>query len=71
MQSELARAEGGFGEDWKIEVDEEAESRKELYEQRKRLKKNKFGRLTNSQTWTGGTEGKVAARTARDRAVTE
>ena len=33
MQSERARGEGGFEEDWKMEVDEEVESKKKLDEQ--------------------------------------
>ena len=39
MQSEHARGEGGFEEDWKMEVDEEVERKKKFDEQRKRLQK--------------------------------
>ena len=39
MQGEPARKESGLGEGWKIEVDEEVDSKKKLDEQRKRLQK--------------------------------
>ena len=39
MQGEPTRRESGLEEDWKMEVDEEVDSKKKLDEQRKRLQK--------------------------------
>ena len=39
MQGESARRESGLEEDWKMEVDEEVDSKKKLDEHMKRLQK--------------------------------